>query len=94
MRLVLEAASDRFEIESSKLAATSAAQLAARHSMQVHGAIGYTWELDLQIFMKRIWALSGSWGDNAFHKARVADAIVGRALPIGPAQTFDFEETH
>ncbi|WP_342704952.1 acyl-CoA dehydrogenase family protein [Burkholderia arboris] len=81
-------------VSHAKLAATSAAQLAARHSMQVHGAIGYTWELDLQIFMKRIWALSGSWGDSAFHKARVADAILGDALPIGPAQTFDLEESN
>jgi len=24
----------------------------------------------------------------------VADALLGDALPIGPAQTFDFEETH
>lgn len=79
-------------VSHAKLAATAAAQLAARHAMQVHGAIGYTWELDLQIFMKRIWAFAGNWGDSAFHKARVADAIIGGALPIGPAQTFDFEE--
>ncbi|WP_321801339.1 acyl-CoA dehydrogenase family protein [Caballeronia sp. J97] len=79
-------------VSHAKLAAVAAAQLAARHAMQVHGAIGYTWELDLQIFMKRIWALAHTWGDSAFHKARVADAILGDALAIGPAQTFDLEE--
>ncbi|EGC97972.1 acyl-CoA dehydrogenase [Burkholderia sp. TJI49] len=80
-------------VSHAKLAATATAQLAARHTMQVHGAIGYTWELDLQIFMKRIWALAASWGDSAFHKARVAGAILDDALPIGPAQTFDLEES-
>ena len=74
-------------VSHAKLAAASAAQLAARHSMQVHGAIGYV-GLDLQIFMKRIWALSGSWGDSAFHKARVADAISAtrcRSAPRRPS---------
>ncbi|CAE6749222.1 Crotonobetainyl-CoA reductase [Paraburkholderia nemoris] len=78
-------------VSHAKLAATAAAQLAARHAMQVHGAIGYTWELDLQIFMKRIWALSGSWGDITFHKARVADALIESCAPIGPARTFELE---
>ena len=32
--------------------------LAARVALQVHGAIGYTWECDLHFFMKRTWALS------------------------------------
>ena len=48
-------------------------------------------ELDLQIFMKRIWALSGSWGDSAFQGPR-GRRDLGDALPIGPAQTFDLEE--
>jgi len=78
-------------VSHAKLAATAAAQLAARHAMQVHGAIGYTWELDLQIFMKRIWALSGSWGDTTFHKARVADTLIEARTPIGPARTFELE---
>ena len=59
------------------------AQLAAHNSrgkyangIQVHGAMGYTWEVDLQMFMKRAWALDASWGDRGFHKARVADAIL------------------
>jgi alkylation response protein AidB-like acyl-CoA dehydrogenase len=78
-------------VSHAKLAATGAAQLAARHAMQVHGAMGYTWELDLQIFMKRIWALAGSWGDTTFHKARVADTLIGARAPIGPARTFELE---
>ncbi|MFM0395761.1 acyl-CoA dehydrogenase family protein [Paraburkholderia phytofirmans] len=78
-------------VSHARLAATAAAQLAARHAMQVHGAIGYTWELDLQIFMKRIWALVNSWGDTTFHKARVAAALIDARVPIGPAHTFELE---
>ncbi len=41
-----------------KAMASDAADLAARVALQVHGAIGYTWECDLHLWMKRAWALS------------------------------------
>src|SRR5579863_5379772 len=44
-----------------KLAATDAAELAASTAIQVHGAMGYSWELDLHFFMKRAWALAAAW---------------------------------
>jgi alkylation response protein AidB-like acyl-CoA dehydrogenase len=51
-----------------KAMASDAADLAARVALQVHGAIGYTWECDLHFFMKRTWALSAAWGDAATHR--------------------------
>ncbi len=78
-------------VSHAKLAATAAAQLAARNTIQVHGAMGYTWELDLQIFVKRIWALAGAWGDTSFHQARVNSALFDACVPVGPAHTFDLE---
>jgi alkylation response protein AidB-like acyl-CoA dehydrogenase len=54
-----------------KALASEAADLAARVALQVHGAIGYTWECDLQFFMKRTWALSRAWGDAATHRRLV-----------------------
>jgi alkylation response protein AidB-like acyl-CoA dehydrogenase len=56
---------------------------------QVHGAMGYTWEVDLQMFMKRTWALDASWGDRGFHKSRVAEAILADGAAIGPGHTFE-----
>jgi alkylation response protein AidB-like acyl-CoA dehydrogenase len=76
-------------VSHAKLAASDTAALAARNGMQVHGAMGYTWEVDLQIFMKRTWALLGAWGDLAFHKTRVADFILRDDAPLGPGNTFN-----
>jgi alkylation response protein AidB-like acyl-CoA dehydrogenase len=76
-------------ISHAKLAAGEAAVLAARRSLQVHGAMGYTWEADLQMFMKRAWALDAAWGDRAFHKSRVADHILAPGAKLGPGETFN-----
>ena len=54
-----------------KAMTSDAAELAARVALQVHGAIGYTWECDLHFFMKRTWALSRAWGDAATHRRLV-----------------------
>lgn len=58
--------------------ATDAATLAARHALQCHGAIGYSDESDLHLWMKRVWALGRAWGDAAWHRERVARAILDR----------------
>jgi alkylation response protein AidB-like acyl-CoA dehydrogenase len=54
-----------------KAMASEAADLAARVALQVHGAIGYTWECDLHFFLKQTWALSRAWGDAATHRRLV-----------------------
>jgi alkylation response protein AidB-like acyl-CoA dehydrogenase len=62
-----------------KAFASDAATLASRVALQVHGAIGYTVEYDLHMWMKRAWALAGAWGDARWHRKRVGDAILGTA---------------
>jgi alkylation response protein AidB-like acyl-CoA dehydrogenase len=59
-----------------KARASDAASQACRAALQVHGAIGYTTEHDLHLWMKRVWALVASWGDAGFHRARIARAIL------------------
>jgi alkylation response protein AidB-like acyl-CoA dehydrogenase len=59
-----------------KAYAAEAATEAARVSLQVHGAIGYTWECDLHLFLKRAWALAPAWGDAAEHRSRVLASVV------------------
>ena len=59
-----------------KAMSSDAADRAARVALQVHGAIGYTWECDLHFFLKRTWALSRAWGDAATHRR----LVLGHAL--------------
>ncbi len=40
------------------------------------------------MFMKRAWALDASWGDRAFHKSRVAAAVLGEGAALGLSHTF------
>lgn len=78
-------------VSHAKLACADAAWTAARKGIQVHGAMGYTWEVDLQMFMKRAWVLAAAWGDRTFHRARLAAALldVVNAPAIGPGKTFE-----
>jgi alkylation response protein AidB-like acyl-CoA dehydrogenase len=64
------------DVSHAKVVAAEAAAVAARTALQVHGAIGYTWEVDLHIWMKRAWALEASWGTSGWHRARVAAAVL------------------
>ena len=76
-------------VSHAKLVACEAANLAAKNSVQVHGAMGYTWEVDLHIFMKKAWAMANTWGDAGFHKARVAQYIFSDDAQLGAVGTFN-----
>ena len=75
-------------VSHAKLSVTDAAMLTAETAIQVHGAMGYTYEVDLHFWMKRAWALAGAWGARAFHLKRIDDAVIGGAMPIGPEHSF------
>ena len=64
------------DISMSKALAGDAAYRASRSSMQVFGGIGYTWEADLQLWMKKAWALMRAYGDATHHRRRVAAAVL------------------
>ncbi|EXG82407.1 acyl-CoA dehydrogenase family protein [Cryptosporangium arvum] len=65
------------EASGAKVLASDAAHRAARTALQLHGAIGYTREFDLSLWLLRVRALVGAWGTPAFHRARVATALRG-----------------
>ncbi len=68
------------DVSHAKHAAGEAARRAARVALQLHGGIGYTFEHDLHMWMKRTWTLASLWGDEHWHRARVAAALAaGRA---------------
>jgi alkylation response protein AidB-like acyl-CoA dehydrogenase len=64
------------DVSMAKAFASDAAYRSSRSAMQVHGAIGYTWEADLQLWMKKAWALQRAWGDATLHRRRVAEAVL------------------
>lgn len=83
------AASAPVHVSHAKVAAGDTAVAVAEAAIQVHGAMGYTYEVDLHFWMKRAWALAGAWGDRGFHLARIDHGVLGGALAIGPSHGFD-----
>jgi alkylation response protein AidB-like acyl-CoA dehydrogenase len=66
-------------VSAAKIQSAVAADLAARVGLQVHGAIGYTAEHDLSLWLLRIRALQSAWGTPAFHRGRLlADLLDAR----------------
>jgi alkylation response protein AidB-like acyl-CoA dehydrogenase len=64
------------DVSMAKVLASRAADRAGRAALQCHGAIGYSFEHDLHLWLKRTWALTAAWGDTALHRERVARAVV------------------
>ncbi len=64
------------DVSAAKLAAADAAYLASRVGLQVHGAVGYTLELDLSLWLTKVRALVAAWGTTAHHRDRVLAALV------------------
>lgn len=65
------------DVSAAKVAAGDAAYAASRAALQAHGAIGYTEEYDLSLWLLRIRALRTAWGTSSYHRGRVLDALVG-----------------
>jgi alkylation response protein AidB-like acyl-CoA dehydrogenase len=75
------------DVSMAKISAGQAALDASAASLQVHGALGYTWEQDLHVWMRRAWTLDLAWGSTAWHRERLASALFDDALP---AESFGF----
>jgi alkylation response protein AidB-like acyl-CoA dehydrogenase len=58
-----------------KAAAGDCAARLAKEGIQIHGGIGYTWEHDMHLYVRRVTSNAALFGDAAQHRARVADLI-------------------
>jgi alkylation response protein AidB-like acyl-CoA dehydrogenase len=63
------------DVSAAKVACADAAHRAARAALQVHGAIGYTEEHDVSLWLAKVRALSPAWGTQSEHRARVLDRV-------------------
>jgi len=63
-------------VSMAKSYASDAATRAARAALQCHGAIGYSFEYDLHLWMKRAWVQAAAYGDATWHRARIGASLV------------------
>ena len=63
------------DVSMAKALASDAAVDVSKIALQCHGAIGYTVEHDLHLYLKRALALSRSWGSAEEHRRLVAAAL-------------------
>ena len=61
-----------------KVVAAEAHAIANAEALQCHGGIGFTWEHDLHLWMKRGNALAASYGTASEHRARVAEHVLSQ----------------
>jgi len=64
------------DVSAARVACADAACLAARTALQVHGAIGYTAEHDLSLWLTKVRALRSAWGTQSWHRQRVLTALI------------------
>ncbi len=67
----------RAHISHARLRAADAADRAARAAIQVHGAMGYSWEVNAHLHLKRGLVLASSWGGRDHHLDRIAARAFG-----------------
>jgi alkylation response protein AidB-like acyl-CoA dehydrogenase len=81
------AAGDRDRSVSASMAkawCSDASRRVMASGLQVHGGIGFTWEHDMHLYLKRAQLDQVSFGDAAFHRDRIAGLLRGR-LSAGQA---------
>jgi alkylation response protein AidB-like acyl-CoA dehydrogenase len=75
-------------VNNAKISAIDTAMQASETAIQIFGGMGYTFEVDLHLFMKRAWALCGVWGDRSYHMHRLETLILDGSMEIGPGISF------
>jgi len=62
-----------------KASASDVAGYASGRSVQCHGGIGFTWECYVHLYFKRQKHSQMLFGDGTWHRARLADILIGAA---------------
>jgi len=58
-----------------KSSASDTAEFCANRATQLHGGIGFTWEMDVQIYHKRQMHSQQLFGDGVWHRQRLAELL-------------------
>ncbi|MFD0690690.1 acyl-CoA dehydrogenase family protein [Actinomadura fibrosa] len=62
-------------VSSAKVLADDAAAANGRCCVQVHGGMGFTWEVAAHLYLKRAWLLETCWGGADEHARRLAATL-------------------
>jgi len=62
-------------VHTAKAAAGGAATRAAKEAVQIHGGIGFTWEHDLHLYIRRAYGATYWLGTTEWHHDRLADLL-------------------
>ena len=71
-----------------KFMSARAAEIASKNSIQSHGAMGYTWEMDLHIFMRKAWSLMACWGNEDKQQDIIFNTLKSSKDELGVLYTF------
>ncbi|MEV5970813.1 acyl-CoA dehydrogenase [Streptomyces sp. NPDC051921] len=69
------------DLAAAKAAAGEAVHRAAATALQIHGAVGYTEELDLALWLRKARPLRDAWGSPSWCRARVLADLDGARRP-------------
>ena len=58
-----------------KAAVGDCQRLLAKEGIQIHGGIGYTWEHDMHLYVKRMKSGEVLFGSSQYHRARIAELL-------------------
>ena len=74
-------------VSGARILAAEAADHNGKDCVQVHGGMGFTWEIDAHLYLKRAWALTPCFGSLDRHAERIAEMVgadrIGHAAPLG-----------
>jgi alkylation response protein AidB-like acyl-CoA dehydrogenase len=62
-------------VAGAKLLADEAALANGKASIQVHGGMGFTWEVDAHLHLKRAWVRATTFGNEAVHADSLAATL-------------------
>ncbi|WP_445270577.1 acyl-CoA dehydrogenase family protein [Streptomyces sp. DSM 41634] len=74
------------DVAAAKLSAGEACHRAAMTALQLHGAVGYTEELDLSLWLRKARPLRDAWGTPSACRAEVLRSRAGEGVPVTPAR--------
>ncbi|MGV9312858.1 acyl-CoA dehydrogenase family protein [Streptomyces sp. NPDC003691] len=78
---------DPAEAAGAKLLADEAATANARDCVQIHGGMGFTWEADIHLHLKRAWVRARTRPVAAEAEEAAAEALAATATPSAPPRS-------